>query len=511
MDRCRGWIAGNGPALVGVIAAAFAAAFAIKALLLIDATGLWSDELYSVGKSFQPSFPALLAMLRDDTHPPLYYVLLWLWGGATAQSALSLRLLSWLAYLLGGGVMVAQARALAPPRKATVAGAVAALLAFCSPYPVRFAIEGKSYALLVALVALGWWWRRRWLEGRSAAWGYGLAVAAAALTHFYGLFLFAAAAVWDGWRRRWPLAGTAALGLLPALGWIAYASAYLFSSRSGSWIGRPDFALLEDTLARALGPWPLPKLALLLLVLLVVRRWGLERPATEQGRLTDAEAPRWLPLPDSSGLIASALMVLGVVLLSFVKPLAFSRYFVVLLPALLPWLAVVSAGLPLNRLGRALALALIALMLGLWWQQAYAGIDGSRDGSREADQFLAISQLTAAEPERYGSRPRLLNLSDRMALAAGTIAQAPQPWQDQRALARRLHQPPLPATIVLAASGPEPDLRRRLKPLRRLAEAAGYSCAALEPEPAFSRVLRCRWPAMAPRLAPPGLQLPAPD
>ena len=29
--------------------------FAIKALVLIDATGLWSDELYSVGKSFQPS------------------------------------------------------------------------------------------------------------------------------------------------------------------------------------------------------------------------------------------------------------------------------------------------------------------------------------------------------------------------------------------------------------------------------------------------------------------------
>ena len=27
-------------------------AFVLKALLLIDATSLWSDELYSVGKSF---------------------------------------------------------------------------------------------------------------------------------------------------------------------------------------------------------------------------------------------------------------------------------------------------------------------------------------------------------------------------------------------------------------------------------------------------------------------------
>ena len=47
-------------------------AFALKALLLIDATSLWSDELYSVGKSFQPDFGALLAMLREDAHPSLY-------------------------------------------------------------------------------------------------------------------------------------------------------------------------------------------------------------------------------------------------------------------------------------------------------------------------------------------------------------------------------------------------------------------------------------------------------
>ena len=32
--------------------------------------------------------------------------------------------------------------------------AVSGLLAFCSLYPVRFAIKGKSYALLLLLVAL---------------------------------------------------------------------------------------------------------------------------------------------------------------------------------------------------------------------------------------------------------------------------------------------------------------------------------------------------------------------
>ena len=39
-------------------------------LFLIDATSLWTDELYSVGKSFQPSFSRLMAMLREDTPSP---------------------------------------------------------------------------------------------------------------------------------------------------------------------------------------------------------------------------------------------------------------------------------------------------------------------------------------------------------------------------------------------------------------------------------------------------------
>ena len=54
-------------------------AFALRTLLLIDATALRSDELYSVGKRLQSSFMSRLAMLRKDTHPPVYYSLLWLW------------------------------------------------------------------------------------------------------------------------------------------------------------------------------------------------------------------------------------------------------------------------------------------------------------------------------------------------------------------------------------------------------------------------------------------------
>jgi hypothetical protein len=188
--------------------------------------------------------------------------------------------------------MVAQARALAVHKRLGWTVSLAALMAFCSPYPIRFSIEGKSYALLVLFVALAWWWRN---QGRLVP--YALAVALASLTHFYGLFLLVAAGAWDGSRRRWGLCLAAGLGVIPALAWIAYASDYLFSSKAGSWIGGPSFALLEDTLARGLGVWPLPKLALLLLTLVILRRWGGLKPV------------RWLDvdLLDRTGVIPSGL------------------------------------------------------------------------------------------------------------------------------------------------------------------------------------------------------------
>ena len=53
---------------------------------------------------------------------------------------------------------------------------------------------------------------------------------------------------------------------------------YFFSARAASWIGSPDYTLLEEILARVLGLWPLPKLGLILLLLVVLRRWGRAAP-----------------------------------------------------------------------------------------------------------------------------------------------------------------------------------------------------------------------------------------
>ncbi|EAU75530.1 hypothetical protein [Synechococcus sp. RS9916] len=463
------------PRLGLVLVVLVCSVFALRALLLIDATGLWSDELYTVGKSFQPSYAALLAMLRLDTHPPLYYSLVWIWGRVLPASAVTLRLFSWLAYLAGGLLITAQAGALArrwSGAKPRLAVAAAALMAFCSPYPVRFAIEGKGYALLVLLVALAWWWRQRhqWL-------GYGISVVLAALTHYYGLFLFAAAAVWDGWRGRRRASLVASVGLVPALLWMVQASAYLMRNGTGAWIGRPDFALLEDTLARALGLWPLPKLALLLLVAVVVARAGLQASPPDQNPRSESPG-----LADRSGLTPSLLMVGGVVAMSFWKPMAFSRYFVVLLPALIPWLAVRLSALPLTQRGRGVvALAAAALVLSWWWH-SFCELDPAVNGhgAREADQFQLVSRALAAEPHRFSRRERLFNLSDRMEVAAGRMAQPEVPWGGASELDQLLVSSALPDELWLADSGDVEGTRRRLKALRRRAEGASYRCQKAE-------------------------------
>ena len=464
-----------------LLAVLVAAAFAMRTLVLIDATALWSDELYSVGKSFQPSPLALLGMLRQDTHPPLYYTLLWIWGQLVGQTPVSLRLLSWLAYLAGGSVMAAQAVALGDGRQRVLP--LALLLAFCSPYPVRFAIEGKSYALLVLLVALAWWWRRaeRFVP-------YGMVVALAGLTHFYGLFLVLAAAVWDGARRRWRLAFAAVLGAIPALGWIVYSADYLFSSRSGSWIGPPDFALLEESLARALGLWPLPKLLLLVVLVWGLRRWGGMQPLPwRQNRLLDRSA-----------LLPSAVMVLAVVLVSFLKPLAFSRYFVVLLPSVLPLMAVVLTASPLHRWGQRLVQGVLVLLLISWWGPGFAELDPAVGGVREQDQFRAISQRTDGQRERYSPRARLFNLSDQMELAMGRITAPELPWGDRDELQECLLRSPLPDELWLASSGPALKLNRKLQPFRQQAETAGYVCDDRSEGLSHGRLLRCRSGSRAP-------------
>ena len=120
--------------------------------------------------------------------------------------------------------------------------------------------------------------------------------------------------------------------------------------------------------------------------------------------------------------------------------------------------------------------------MALWWQQAFLGIGPQLGGGRESDNFRAISKLTACVTERFSPRPRLLNLSDQMELAAGRLIAPAQPWGNRAALVQRL----------------ELVLRRRLQPMQDQVEQAGMVFSALKDAPPFTRVLQCQSPTNGP-------------
>ena len=452
-------------------------AFSLRALLLIDASTLWGDELYTVGKSFLPSFSEMLGNLKGDMHPPLYDILLWVWGRLLGQSPVTLRLLSWLTYMAAGLVMIRQASVLGGARPQVLA--VAMLFAFCSPYPLRYAIEGRNYSFLVLLVALLWWWRH--VENRVF---YGVAACLAGLTHFYGMAIVLAAAVWDSWQHRWNSAAAALLGAVPGLAYILYAFDHLSNSGQAGWIPRPNYGLFEEVLARAIGIWPLPKLALFLLLVVIVKRYG---------GLRGSLWPK-LSLLDRSGVISSLLMVVGVVAVSFVKPIAFSRYFIVLVPAFLPLLSAQLGSWDLNRFGRGCCLVLLGLLLASWWGPGFTGLDTGVSGVRESDQFRSISQRTSGLANRYSPRARMLNLSDRMELSMGRIPLAPSPWGGKAELEARLSQSPLPRELWLASSSTRATLHMlQLKSFQDHVEHNGFVCNDRSDDLIHARILQCRY------------------
>jgi mannosyltransferase len=178
-----------------------------------------------------------------------------------------------------------------------------------------------------------------------------------------------------------------------------------------------------------------------------------------------------------------------------VKPMAFSRYFVVLLPAVVPVLAVQIGALEFNRFGRGCGLVVLVLLLASWWGPGFAELDAGVGGVREQDQFRLISQRTSGHQERYSPRQRLFNLSDRMEAAMGRIPSPSAPWGGKGDLKQRLQGLDPPPQLWLASSGPPLAMERKLKPLKLQAEQAGFRCEPQATDLSHARLLRCRFEA----------------
>ncbi|TMK40263.1 MAG: DUF2723 domain-containing protein [Actinobacteria bacterium] len=203
---------------------ALAGALGVAVLLRFATLHLQSfdfDELQTV-RLLRGGFGDLLAgIARDESTPPLYYIVAWGWCKLFGTGEVGLRSLSAVLGTVTIPVVYAIARELASRRAAIIAAALTAT----SPWLVWYSQEARAYALVLLLAALSLWLFlgavREPSALRLASWAIASALALAA--HYFAVFLVVPEAAWllfavRPQRRLLPaLAGVALVagGLLP--------------------------------------------------------------------------------------------------------------------------------------------------------------------------------------------------------------------------------------------------------------------------------------------------------
>jgi len=161
-----------------------AAAFCAVRIALMVKRAPDIDEIFTVWISRKP-IASMMATLRLDSGPPLYYALLHAVARVAGLSVTVARVVS-LSAAVAAFIVVALSRFAAPVRIAA-----AALLAVYSQH-VFFSVEARAYALTALAVGVAAIALDAWIEMNDLRW---LAVSAASIIlaaycHYYGVLLF---------------------------------------------------------------------------------------------------------------------------------------------------------------------------------------------------------------------------------------------------------------------------------------------------------------------------------
>ena len=156
--------------------------------------GYWFDEGVTVLLVHQHVGHMLNLLPREESAPPLYYCVAWVWAHLFGTREAGLRSLS----ALAGTATIPLAYALGSELASRRVGAVAAGLTACSPLLVWYSQEARSYSLLVLLTGAATLFFLRAMSrpaGRDLA-AWALASALALTTHFYAVVAVAPQAAW---------------------------------------------------------------------------------------------------------------------------------------------------------------------------------------------------------------------------------------------------------------------------------------------------------------------------
>jgi 4-amino-4-deoxy-L-arabinose transferase-like glycosyltransferase len=330
----------------------------------LTSQSFWLDEATTVHEVGLSLGGMLHAIRLNETTPPLYFLVAWVWTRLFGAGEFGLRSLSALAGTALIPVSYLCGRALVSRR----AGLVAAALATFSPFLIWYSQEARSYMLFGLLSALSLLFWARTLRGGSRvdliAWAAFSVLAV--LTHFFAGFLIAPEALWLLWIRRdrdvllaVALVAGAQLAVVPIL--ISDASHPL------SWILAFPLSVRIEQIPADLGAsqlyksagvtWGLPGAAILLGVVIGLLILGGSRVE----RLGAARA----------GALAAFVLLVPVGLAELGHDYVFSRNF---MAAWVPLSVVIGAACTGRRVRFPGALVVLALVAGFVW--ASVKIDG---------------------------------------------------------------------------------------------------------------------------------------
>jgi hypothetical protein len=388
----------------------------------------WYDEGQSYYFAHQDSLRTMLDVISDSDHPPLYFILLYLWMSVAGLSEFSLRFtaLFWsvllvpLVYLLG--------------RRAfgTGEGIAAALLMAISPFHVWYAQEARMYTLATFLGLLSSYLLLLALQkGRRSVWlAYTLAALAAPYAHLYACFvllfqgLFVLLWAWRSrpripFLRAWLLSQVGiGLGFLP---WINIVLRE-YASNATYWPGILDLKrfLLDTVIAFSAGQTlPLDQAGWTAMAFLLALGVGCASLAFRRPE----PRPRW----QGFSLVLLYLMVptLAALVISYRHPKYAPRYLLLVTPAYYLLAARGLATLRAHRRWAGLAVILLTVILLGTVQSLYNGYFVEEYARDDFRAVLGYVEANAWEDDAViivgGHAYPILDYYNRLGMAAYPI------------------------------------------------------------------------------------------
>jgi mannosyltransferase len=187
---------------------------------------LLGDELSTYWILHDQSLGEVLSSIHSDDEitPPLYFALAWL-SLQVGPDPEWVRLPS----LIAGTVTIPLVYLLGLRTIGRAAGLVAAAVIALSPFMIYYAVEARSYALMIALLTVSTVAMLAALESGRARWWalYAACSCAAMLSHYTAVFPLAAQFLWAVWAQRESLRPLLAANLAAVAGFLPWITGFI--------------------------------------------------------------------------------------------------------------------------------------------------------------------------------------------------------------------------------------------------------------------------------------------